>query len=60
MKPIGVESKADSNKEVKTYFSVVGRSLGVPGCKQIQGQHMGSMIVELLPSDKIKSVPVEV
>tara|TARA_Y100001936_G_C16093385_1_gene688921 strand:- start:7633 stop:10728 length:3096 start_codon:yes stop_codon:yes gene_type:complete len=46
-------SKADVNKEVKTYFSVVGRSLGLPGSvNQIQGQHMGSMIVELLPSDK--------
>ena len=46
-------SKADINKEVKTYFSVVGRSLGLPGSvNQIQGQHMGSMIVELQPSDK--------
>jgi len=31
----------------------VGRSLGLPGSvNQIQGQHMGSMIVELQPSDK--------
>ena len=46
-------AKADDNKEVKTFFSVVGRSLGIPGSvNQIQGQHMGSMIVELVASDK--------
>ena len=46
-------SIADVNKEVKNYFSVVGRSLGLPGsANYIQGQHMGSMIVELITSDK--------
>lgn len=46
-------SIADVNKEVKNYFSVVGRSLGLPGsANYIQGQHMGSMIVELIASDK--------
>jgi len=46
-------SKADVNKEVKNYFSVVGRSLGLPGSvNYIQGQHMGAMIVELISSDK--------
>tara|TARA_B100000686_G_scaffold293233_1_gene322591 strand:- start:5385 stop:8474 length:3090 start_codon:yes stop_codon:yes gene_type:complete len=46
-------SIADINKEVKNYFSVVGRSLGLPGsANYIQGQHMGSMIVELITSDK--------
>jgi len=45
--------KSDLNKEVKIHFSVIGRTLGLPGSvNQIQGQHMGAMIVELLSSDK--------
>jgi len=42
----------DSNNEVKTYFSVIGKSLGLRGSvQQIEGQHLGAMVVELIPSD---------
>ena len=44
--------EVDTNNEVKTYFSVIGKSLGLQGSvQQIQGQHLGSMVVELMPSD---------
>ena len=42
----------DTNNEVKTYFSVIGKSLGLRGSvQQIEGQHLGAMVVELIPSD---------
>ena len=44
--------EVDHNKEVKTYFSIIGKSLGLPGSvQQIQGQHLGAMVVELVSSD---------
>ena len=44
--------EVDHNKEVKTYFSIIGKSLGLPGSvQQIQGQHIGAMVVELVSSD---------
>lgn len=44
--------EVDNNKEVKTYFSIIGKSLGLPGSvQQIQGQHIGAMAVELVSSD---------
>tara|TARA_Y100001970_G_scaffold67375_1_gene85890 strand:- start:2123 stop:5176 length:3054 start_codon:yes stop_codon:yes gene_type:complete len=45
--------EADNNNEVQTHFSIIGRSLGLPGSvQQIQGQHIGAMVVELVSSDK--------
>ena len=39
-------------EQIKSYFSVIGKSLGLQGSvQQIQGQHLGSMVVELVPSD---------
>ena len=44
--------EVDINNEVQTYFSVIGKSLGLPGSvQQIQGQHLGAMVVELVASD---------
>ena len=44
--------EVDHNKEVKTYFSIIGKSLGLPGSvQQIQGQHIGAMVLELVSSD---------
>jgi len=44
---------SDHHNEVKTYFSIIGKSLGLPGSvQQIQGQHLGAMVVELISSDK--------
>ena len=48
--------EVDTNNEVKTYFSVIGKSLGLPGSvQQIQGQHLGAMVVELITSDSRKT-----
>ena len=44
--------EVDHNKEVKTHFSIIGKSLGLPGSvQQIQGQHIGAMVVELVSTD---------
>ena len=48
--------EVDINNEVQTYFSVIGKSLGLPGSvQQIQGQHLGAMVVELVASDARKT-----
>ena len=48
--------EVDINNEVQTYFSVIGKSLGLPGSvQQIQGQHLGAMVVELVSSDARKT-----
>ena len=44
--------EVDHKKEVKTHFSIIGKSLGLPGSvQQIQGQHIGAMVVELVSTD---------
>ncbi len=46
-------NKVDYNNEVQTHFSIIGKSLGIPGSvQQIKGQHIGAMVVELVSSDK--------
>lgn len=49
-------NEVDRYREVKTHFSIIGKSLGLPGSiQQIQGQHLGAMVVELIGSDVRKT-----